>query len=348
MSRKQKGLYKRGKIWWMSFVDEYGKQKWVSTKTQSKVEAEYILGKVRTNIKEGKGLEILRQVKQSQKHTLGALALKYMEFSQSQKGYVKKRSVIKLLIQEIGNQLLSTISLMKLELYQSELLSKGLKPATVNRRIGTLKHMFNKANDWGMMTDEQAQKLNKIKLLKENNKRLKYLSSEECRALLNACPDYIKPIVITAINTGMRKSEIFNLKWENVDMKHGFIKLNPEETKSGKGREIPINQHMEKVLTYQDSNRYDDSDYVFCSPVTCKPFKDIKRSFTSACNEAGIRGFRFHDLRHTFASQLVMAGAELASVQKLLGHATINMTMRYSHLSPDHLKLAVDKLNDLI
>ena len=235
-----------------------------------------------------------------------------------------------------------------LELYQSELLSKGLKPATVNRRIGTLKHMFNKANDWGMMTDEQAQKLNKIKLLKENNKRLKYLSSEECRALLNACPDYIKPIVITAINTGMRKSEIFNLKWENVDMKHGFIKLNPEETKSGKGREIPINQHMEKVLTYQDSNRYDDSDYVFCSPVTCKPFKDIKRSFTSACNEAGIRGFRFHDLRHTFASQLVMAGAELASVQKLLGHATINMTMRYSHLSPDHLKLAVDKLNDLI
>jgi integrase len=103
------------------------------------------------------------------------------------------------------------------------------KPATINNLMRTLKHAFTKAADWNWISDETLKQVRKVKLLQENNRRLRYLSKEECHVLINTCSDHLKPIVITAINTGMRKSEILSLKWPQVDLKHGFILRQDEE-----------------------------------------------------------------------------------------------------------------------
>jgi integrase len=206
--------------------------------------------------------------------------------------------------------------------------------------------MFTKAVEWEMVEDEVLKRVRKCKLLLENNRRLRYLSKEECQSLINACSLHLKPIVITALNTGMRKSEILFLEWEkHIDLKHGFILL--DITKSGERREIPINQTLKNTLN--GLIRRLDIPYVFYNPITEKPYrKDLKKSFNTALRKGGIKDFRFHDLRHTFASHLIMAGIDLTTVSRLLGHKDIKMTLRYSHLAPSHMVKAVDVLDNAI
>ena len=171
---------------------------------------------------------------------------------------------------------------MLLEQYQTERLQKGNKPATINRHIATLKHAFTKAVDWNMVEGETLKRVRKCKLLPENNRRLRYLSKEECQALINVCSPHLKPIVITALNTGCRKEEILSLEWEkHIDLKHCFILL--DITKNGERREIPINQTLRDTL--QRIPRRLDSPYVFVDDAG-KRFKDVKRSFKSACRKA--------------------------------------------------------------
>jgi len=193
-----------------------------------------------------------------------------------------------------------------------------------------------------MIDDDTRSKVKKVKQLEENNKRLKYLSSEECQKLIHSCDDYLKPIVITALHTGMRKTEILKLKRSQVDMKNGFINLS--DTKSGKRRSIPINKTLEKVLNDQVCRL--DIPYVFFNPRTEKHYTDIKKGFSTACNKAKITDFRFHDLRHTFTSQLLMGGGDLVTLKEILGHANIKMTLRYSHLASSHMRNAVDLLDN--
>src|SRR4030042_3734162 len=185
-------------------------------------------------------------------------------------------------------------------------------------------------------------------MLKENNHRLRFLTDSEIEALLKACEDlkthtpHLRPIVETALLTGMRRGEMLSLIWEQI--RNGFIYLT--ETKSGKARQIPINDRLAEVLKEVRRGNQLKSSYVFCDSQGQR-FLEVKRSFASACRKAGIEAFRFHDLRHTFASQLVMRGASLKAVQELLGHASLAMTMRYAHLSHEHLKDSVNLLNDM-
>lgn len=192
-----------------------------------------------------------------------------------------------------------------------------------------------------MLTEETLKRVRQVKLLEENNKRLRYLSTEECQNLISHCRGNTRGIVITALNTGMRKGEIIGLKWEPVDLKHGFILL--EKTKNGERREIPINDTLRGVL--QGISRRLDVPYVFFDATAGKRYKDIKRSFNTALRKAGIRDFHFHDLRHTFASHLVMAGVDITTVSRLLEHKTLTMTLRYSHLAPEHMTKAVNILD---
>jgi integrase len=161
---------------------------------------------------------------------------------------------------------------------------------------------------------------------------------------VSECAGHLKPIVITALNTGMCRGEILSLKWDNVDMKHGFILL--DKTKNGELREIPINATLRATL--EALPRRIDGGHVFVNPVTGGPYGDIKTGFNRACKKAGIKDFHFHDCRHTFASHLVMAGVDITTVKELLGHKTLTMTLRYAHLAPSHKVRAVDVLDNTI
>jgi integrase len=117
-------------------------------------------------------------------------------------------------------------------------------------------------------------------------------------------------------------------------------------TKNGERREIPINDTLRATLT--GLTRRLDIPYVFYNPITGKPFQDTKNSFNRACKKAKITDFHFHDLRHTFASHLVMEGIDITTVKELLGHKTLTMTLRYAHLAPSHKVGAVDLLDSIL
>ena len=335
-----KGIYKRGNIYWIRYAGLDGRIVRESSASNKFREAEAWLIKRRNEIKEGKQPE----VKRITNHNFLELAEEYLKWAKRQRGYRTKRGYTLQLVDVYGSLPLRRFSARLVEQLQTERIQKGNKPATINRIVATLKHMIKKATDWDMVEEETLKRVRKVTLLEENNKRLRYLTKEECQALINECCNHLTPIVVIALNTGMRKSEILFLKWDNVDLKHGFILL--EVTKNGERREIPINDTVRATL--QDVIRRIDVPYVFYDPKTGKPYQDVKRSFKSACRRAGIKDFRFHDLRHTFASHLVMAGVDLTTVKELLGHKTIAMTMRYAHLAPSHKVKAVEVLDQTL
>ncbi len=336
---KFKGIYKRGNIYWIRYAGLDGRIIRESSGSTKFDEAETLLIDRKKTIKDGKE----PQIKKIANHTFTELTNEYSKWAERQKSFNSKIYLINQLSNTFGSLPLRHFNTMLVEQYQTERLQKN-KPATVNRLIATLSHMFTKAVDWNMVEEETVKRIRKVKLLPENNRRLRYLSKEECQALINICENYLKAIVTIALNTGMRKGEILNLKWQNVDLKHGFILL--EITKNGERREIPINETLRRV--FLSLPRRLDVPYVFYDPQTGKPYQDVKRSFKTALRRSKIHDFKFHDLRHTFASHLVMAGVDLTTVKELLGHKTLTMTLRYAHLAPSHKVKAVDVLDRTI
>jgi integrase len=213
----------------------------------------------------------------------------------------------------------------------------SVAPATVNRELALLKHLCTKAVEWGYL---KANPLRSVKLLKEPPGRLRYLTQPEMEALVETCSPHLRPIVVTALHTGMRKSEILRLKWQDVDFSAKTITVH--RTKNNEPRVIPTNQTLYGEL--HQLPRPLHSEYVFCHQDG-EPYDEVKRSFKSACRKAGIADFRFYDLRHTFASHLIVNGINLKTVQYLLGHKDIRMTLRYAHLSGEHLQAAVGTLD---
>jgi integrase len=333
-----RGLYKRGTVWWIRYVGIDGRSIFESSRSQQFRVAEALLIKRKQSIKEGK----LPEVVKIKNHTFNELAQEYEKWAARQRSFHTKQGFINALKKRFGHYPLRRFNSMMLEQYQTEKMQRN-RPATVNRHLATIKHMFTKAVEWNMVEEDVLKRIRKVKLLQENNRRLRYLTQEECQALINGCDAHARPIVIMALNTGMRKGEILNLKWENIDLKNGFILLNQEQTKNGERKEIPINSTLREALL--KITRRLDIPYVFFNPKTDKPYDNIVKSFYTAMKRAGIRDFRVHDLRHTFASHLVMAGVDLTTVRELLGHKTLTMTLRYSHLAPSHKVRAVDILD---
>lgn len=336
-----RGIYKRGDIFWISYAGLGGEIIRESTKSKKFKDAETILLERKQSIREGKQPCTIR----IGNHPFKELAEEYSKWAERQRGFKQKRYVIKQLITEFTYLPLRHFNTLLIEQYQTKRLTEGKKPATINRHLATLKHIFTKAVEWDMVEEEILKRIRKVKLLEENNGRLRYLSVEECQTLIESCSEHLRPIVTTALHTGMRKGEIFNLQWDsNVDLKHGFILL--EKTKNGGRREIPIDATLRRTL--QGIIRRLDVPYVFQHGRIGKQYRDIRDSFQRACDKADIRDFHFHDLRHTYASHLVMNGVDLTTVQWLLGHKTAAMTLRYAHLAPSHLVNAMNTLDRVL
>jgi len=217
---------------------------------------------------------------------------------------------------------------------------KKVSPARVNRVLSCLKSMFNRAIEWDKVEENPVVK---VKMLRVKNNRLRYLEKEEIFKLLVNCNERLKPIVIVAINTGMRRGEILGLKWHDIDFRRSIIYL--LNTKNDERREIPFNNATKTALI--SVRRQSESPYIFCNKYG-KSYISLRTSFFTALKKSGILNFRFHDLRHTFASHLVTLGIDLNTVRELLGHKSLEMTLRYAHLSPDHKRRAVDKLESEI
>ena len=148
--------------------------------------------------------------------------------------------------------------------------------------------------------------------------------------------------MIAALHTGFRKSELLSLTWQDVDFGRRMTTVRAAYAKNGESRSVPMNEVLTDTLRAVKANQTADAA-VFCNRVG-KPYRSFRTAFESARQKAGIVDFKFHDLRHTFASRLTMAGIDLPTVQELMGHKGISMTLRYTHLSSDHKQRAVSAL----
>jgi integrase len=216
-----------------------------------------------------------------------------------------------------------------------------LAPATINRHLAFLKRVFNVA-----IKDGRAERnpVREVRFYKENNERVRFLSADEEERLRKAVREDNWPMVVVATHTGLRRGEQFRLRWDEIDFSTGIITI--PRSKSGLARRLPMNDTVRDVLRALPSRL--KSEWVFPSATGTTPLDGrnyVVRTFVPALKKASIEGFRWHDLRHTFASRLVMAGVDLRAVQELMGHKTMTMTLRYSHLSPEHMVSAVQRLN---
>jgi integrase len=363
-------IKKRGKTWMIDVYvptgqkDKEGREirERVRKTFKKKKEAEAEHDKMRTLVREKKFLDVAKEYTA----TLGELLSKYEENFKSQASWGKYKSYcmgdFKAHFGEDTE--LASIKYVDLETYRNSLRSKPTKrgkirtDAAVNRVMACLHHVFTKAVEWEMLGQSPFDR-GKSLILKENNRRIRYLTKKELARFTpeaKKIPHYYQ-IAMCALHTGMRKGEILNLKWGNI--RNGFIYL--EKTKTNERRETPINKDLRAILDEikraqkaisEKANvrplehvKKLTSDYVFT--YARRHIGRIDRAHNTVCTKAEIEDFRFHDLRHTFASHLVMKGAKLKEVQELLGHKSIEMTMRYSHLSPEHKKNAVNLLNGL-
>jgi integrase len=236
---------------------------------------------------------------------------------------------------------LSDINAWEIEKWRNKRLADGVKPATTNRQINTIKGCLSRAVEWGAIDSHD---LRKVKTLTVDNSKVRYLSKDEetrLRENLQACDSgFLDVIVLLALNTGMRKGELLSLEWSHVNFENKILTVDFQNAKSGNTRHLPLNSQAFNTLKEWQQNT-DDMGFVF-KDKNSLPLKDFPYIWGELLNKAQITNFRFHDLRHHFASKLVMASVDLNTVRELLGHSDLKMTLRYAHLAPEHKAAAVN------
>lgn len=266
---------------------------------------------------------------------------------------------------------ISSITVPDLEQWRLMQRQKGIKAASCNRRIGSLRSMFNWAVRRKLIAENPISKLEPLKET-DSNKKVRYLTKDENERLMAALiareeeiikgyefgysktplkgeyADYLRPMVIISLNTGIRWGSLVNLQWDDVDLINRSLTIRAATAKSEQQLIIPLNKTAMQAFNQWKKEMPDagPKDLVFPSPVNGDVLDNVNKAWKTALKKAEIENFRWHDMRHTFASNLVMSGADLNTVRELLGHADLKMTLRYAHLAPKVKMSAVEMLDE--
>lgn len=258
-------------------------------------------------------------------------------------------------------------------------LKAGIKPPTINRNLSMIRSLFSKAVEWDCINNHPLVRVKSLKVDRQPVTR--FLSDDEKKHLVKALhdreerlreardshnrwraqrgynlipdlrehafADHLKPMVTLSLNTGMRWGELTALTWGDVDLQRSMLTVRGHIAKSGTSRHIPLNSAALSTLEQwkkQQPATEQTAKHIAFPGKDGKKLDNLDKSWSGILKAAKITDFRWHDMRHTFASNLVMAGVDLNTVRELLGHSDIKMTLRYSHLAPEHKALAVSKL----
>jgi integrase len=325
-------LYRRGRIWYADYYAN-GERFQESTGTANRREAEKHLALRIAEVQRGVFVKPVNI-------TLPELGNRYIEYAKVHKRSWKRD------VQMLGNlqaffgpSKLRDITALRVEEYQQARV-KDVCPATSNREMALLKHMFNMAERWGQHHGANPVRL--VKFLPENSLRFETLSEEQEERLLMAAPPYLCEMILFAINTGLRTSDIFNLQWMEVDIEQRRLKKIVK--KSDKPLSLPLNETAFGIIEARLAVQ--QGPYVFYSPMTGDRFKDVKGALLAAVKRAGLPKITWHMFRHTFASRLTRDGVDVVTVKDLLGHSDISTTMRYAHSNDEAKRRAVQKLRN--
>ena len=326
------GVYRRGGVWWIDYYDQNRERVQESSQSSNKRDAEALFALRRS--------EIVRGIyKRPVKISFDEFGKRYMEHAKANKrSWLRDEQMYRNLKGFFGSERqLTDFNPADIEGYKLHR-RKEVSGSTVNRELALLKRMFNLAIDWELFRDLNP--VRKVRFFKELNIGTRVLSSEEEEELLQNAAPFLQDMIRFDLNTGLRSGEIFILRWSNVDFEKNI--LNVFAPKTQKTRGVPINAEARKVLEAWALGR--KNEFVFYNFETGKPFVDLKTGFARACQKAGITGVTWKTLRHTFASRLVNRGVDIVTVQQLLGHSAVTVTMRYTHTNLDSKHAAVAKL----
>lgn len=331
MKKNERGIFERpkgSKVWWIRYACKYGHLHREKIGPKGLAKDEYERQKVRAR---REGYCPTHERNKPRPTQFQNMAEEYLRWAKvNHRGYQADQSRMSRLVAAYRGKTLEQVTVMDVEALKAELAAQ-MSPASVNRHLALLKHLFTLAVQWRKVAENSVKP---VRLFKENNARVRYLTADEEARLFQVCPERYRLFVVVALHTGLRKGELLGLGWRDVDFEAGIITV--ERSKHGETRRVPMNSLVAETLKMLPRN----STHVF-PPEQCQW---ISQAFPAIVRKANIQDFHFHDLRHSFASRLAMAGVDLLTIKELGGWKTLAMVLRYAHLSPDHKRAAVERL----
>jgi integrase len=334
---------KRGDRWYYDFMINRTRYRGVVPEACNKKQAKKAEDKIRVEIYEGKYDRASGDVKLSE-----FIENVYLPWARLNKRHPRNDVLhCKVICEYFKDKTFAQISPLLIERFKKERresitrYGKQRSAASVNREIEVLSKIFSLAMDNGITESNACRKVRKLRL---DNQRRRYLTGEEEARLMNALSGrraHLRPVVVAAIHTGMRRGELLKLRWQNVDFARGLIYVT--NTKTGHDRDVPMNSVVRKTLL-ELQKQYSDFEYVFTNPNTGVNITEVKKGFNAACREAGIEDFRFHDLRHTTGTRLADGGSDAFAIAEVLGHRNLQTTKRYTHATELRKRRAVEIL----
>ena len=329
---REKGLYRRqdSPYWWIKTVLPDGRRVCQSSRLKVLEDAEEFLIRLKAEAYEAARTGIPAE------HNWQDAVVQYLEDSVGKRSLDYDKAHFQKLDPYLRGYRLRDLSMSALRPFiQDRKLKDGVANGTINRALETVRHVLNVArDDWGWIA-----RVPKIRMLKEPKRRVRFLTEEEADRLMLALPEHLIPVVRYALATGCRMSEILRLDWNRVDFERRVSWLEPGTTKNGEGHGVPLNR--DAILALRSVQGQHER---WCFTYRGKRMEAIGSAWKRALKRAGIEKFRFHDLRHTWASWHVMNGTSLQELMELGGWKSYEMVLRYAHLAPEHLSNAAARI----
>lgn len=329
---REKGLYRRkdSPYWWVDVVLPDGRRVCKSTRLKVLADADEYLIRLKAEAYETARTGIPAE------HNWQDAVVQYLEDSVGKRSLDYDKAHFQKLDPYLRGYRLRDINMKALRPFILDRKQKdGVANGTINRALETVRHVLNVArDDWGWIS-----RVPKIRMLKEPKRRVRFLTEEEADRLMLALPEHMVPVVQFALATGCRMTEILRLEWRRVDLDRRVSWLEAGTTKNGEGRGVPLNR--DAILALRSVQGQHQR---WCFTYREKRMEAIGSSWKRSLKRAGIERFRFHDLRHTWASWHVMSGTNLQELMELGGWKSYEMVLRYAHLAPEHLSDAAARI----
>lgn len=322
-------LYKRNKIYWVD-INHNGSRIQRSTGTNDKIAAQQFHDKIK--------MDLWHQAKlgEKPKKTWIEAVIRWVNESSHKRSLADDKTHLRWLSPFLKDKTLDEIDRDLIDKIAAKKAETGVAVATVNRMLAVIRSILNRAvHEW-----EWLDRAPKVKLRQEQNHRIRWLTHTEADKLIHELPEHLSDMAVFTLATGLRQHNVKSLKWEDVNLTTQHAVVHPDEAKANKAISVPLNDAALMVLKKRVG-----SHPVYVFTFRGKPVEQVNtKAWRNALKRAGIEAFRWHDLRHTWASWHIQQGTSLQELQLLGGWSSFAMVLRYAHLSSAHLRNAANRI----
>jgi len=323
-------LYKRSNIWWID-IGHRGKRIQQSSGTSDKIAAQQLHDKIKSEL-----WKKCRLAEKPERQWVEAV-IRWLAESKHKRSLYDDKVHLRWLDKHLKNYTLNQISRDVIDHLSDIKMTEGVKPASINRMLALVRAILRKAErEW-----EWLDRAPIIRLHKEDNKRIRWITRAEANRLINELPHHLADMASFSLATGLRQANVTGLQWCDVNLIKKHALIHPDQAKANKAIPVPLNEDAIEVL-HKRLGKHEQFVFTYGGNriIQCST-----KAWKKALQRAGITNFRWHDLRHTWASWHVQNGTSLHELQQLGGWSSLDMVLRYAHLNSDHLQRAAERIS---